>query len=497
MEKHYKKIFITIIAVKLLLAWLFPITSDEAYFYTWTKQLDVNFYDHPPMTGWAVWLFSSFGDHIFFLRFFTVLCGVVVAAGIFFIIKELFKDHEKAAIVSLSFLVAPLHMLFFPISTDSPLFVFVFLSGAAFYYGVNRKTPGLVFLSGIFLGLAVLSKYFAGLLLIAFFTCIFIKKERRPVKNSLLLLAGSVPFVLLHLYWNYMSCWTNIMFNVINRNKNISYDFSGLLVFPACQIYLATPWLLYFLFKNFRHVLEKIKQDNNLFIYFYLIPIMILFLVSFYNTGLHWVLAFYPFLFLLTAYLKKEILKKIVKYSLVFSLVHLALIFIVLLLPIETFKNHQYYHDFVLCMHGDEVYEKLTDQFGSDYILATNGYYTSGALAYFSKKRCIVFLDNSKYGRHDDKLTDFKRLDGKDILVFATLELKADYTPFFKQIKKEKLTVRQNDFNILIGKGFNYSAYKELFLKKILQDRYDIPDFLPVGDCYFYNLYFPEKNCPD
>jgi len=48
-----------------------------------------------------------------------------------------------------------------------------------------------------------------------------------------------------------------------------------------------------------------------------------------------------------------------------------------------------------------------------------------------------------------------------------------------------------------MGKEFNYRAYKELFLKKILEDLYDIPDFLPVGDCYFYDLYFPEKNCPN
>jgi len=497
MEKHYKQIFIAIIAIKLILAYLFPITSDEAYFYTWSSHLDVNYYDHPPMTGWVVWLFSFLGDHVFFLRLFTILGGALVASGIFFIIKEMSKDQDKAALISLAFLFAPLHMLFFPISTDSPLFVFVFLSGSFFYYGVHRQKSVLVFLSGIFLGFAVLSKYFAGLLLIAFFVCIFMKKNRQPVKNSFFLLLGSVPFVLLHLYWNYMNCWTNIMFNVINRNKNISADFSGMLVFLSIQIYLATPWLLYFLFKNFRHVSTKIKKDNNLFVYFYLVPILILFLVSFHNTGLHWVLAFYPFLFLLLKYLEKEQLKKIVRYSLVFSGIHLALVFIILLLPVETFKNHKYYHDLVLCAHGDEVYEKLTDTFGTDYILATNGYYTSGALSYFSKKRCIVFLDNSKYGRHDDKLTDFKKLDGKDILVFATLELKADFTPFFKSIKKDTLRVRQNDFNILIGKEFNFKAYKELFLKKILEERYDIPDFLPVGDCFFYDLYFPEKNCPN
>lgn len=496
MENHYKKIFIAIIAIKLVLAYLFPITSDEAYFYTWSTRLDVHFYDHPPMTGWAVWLFSCLGGHIFFLRLFSVICGAVVATGILFITQDICKDRKKAALASLAFLTAPIHVLFVPISTDTPLFLFAFLSGAAFFYGVNRRRSGLVFLSGIFLGLAVLSKYFAGLLLLAFIGSLLTRKNRQPLKHLLLLVAGAAPFVLLHLYWNHMNCWTNIMFNVINRNKSISMDASGPFVFLACQVYLSTPWLLYYLLRNVRHTARMIRQDSNLFAHFYLIPILILFFISTHNTGLHWVLAFYPFLFLLTAYLTAGALNKVVVYSSIFSLVHLALIFILLLLPTETFKFHRYYHDLVLCQHGDEVYKKLSDRYGPDYVLATNGYYTSGALAYFSRKNCIVFHDNSKYGRQGDKLTDFKALDGKDILVFATLPLTTDYSPYFKDVKKETLTVRQNDFNILIGKGFKFSAYKAGFLEKILSDWYDIPAFLPVGDCYFYDLYFPEKAGP-
>jgi len=495
MEQHYKKIFLAAIGIKLLLACLFPITSDEAYFYTWTGHLDVNYYDHPPMTGWVVWLFSFPGDHIFFLRLFTVVCGALVASGIFFITKDMSKDGDKAILVSLAFLFAPLHMLFFPISTDSPLFLFAFLSGAFFHYGVNRKRPGLVVLSGVFLGLAVLSKYFAGLLLIAFFVGMFSDRNRQPVKNGLLLLAGTLPFVLLHLYWNYMNCWTNIMFNVIGRNKTITADVSGAIGFLLSQVYLATPWILFFLFKQARQVRAGIKKDGNLFAYFYLVPVIILFVVSFHNSGLHWVLSFYPFLFPLLVYLDNGQLKKIVRYSLVFSTVHLVLIFSILSLPVELFKNFRYYHDVVLCAHGDEVYERLKETFGTDYVLATNGYYTSGALSYFSKKPCIVFHDTSKYGRHDDKLTDFKLLDGKDILVFATLKLKTDYSPYFKTIRKDTLRVRENDFNILIGEGFNFDSYKNRFLVDILNERYNIPDFLPVGDCFFYDLYFPEKNC--
>ena len=72
------------------------------------------------------------------------------------------------------------------------------------------------------------------------------------ISNALLLLAGALPFVLFHLYGNYETCWTNVLFNVYNRNRQSSWEVSGLLVFLAFQIYLATPWLLYEIVKSIK-----------------------------------------------------------------------------------------------------------------------------------------------------------------------------------------------------------------------------------------------------
>jgi len=283
------------------------------------------------------------------------------------------------------------------------------------------------------------------------------------------------------------------MFNMINRNRSIQTDWSGFASFLAFQFYLATPWCLFLLARHRKELKEDIKAYKNLFFWLYLIPILIFGIVSFQETGLHWYISFYPFFFILLVYLKKEELTKAVKYTAIFSLIHIIPIFIVLSLPVETFKNHKFYQDIVLCTHGDELAKKIDKKYGDNYILGTNGYYTSGALSYFSGKNVIVFHDDSKFGREDDKVTDFRELDGKKIFILSTLDIKDDYSIFFDRLRFDFITIRGNRFNIALGEGFKYKTYRDRFLSKALVKWYDIPDYLPVGDCFFYNKYFPER----
>lgn len=493
MERHFKKIFAVTVIVKLILAYFFPITSDEAYFLTWGKNLDINYYDHPPMTGWIVYLFSFSGKHIFFYRLFPIICGVIVAIAIYLIVRDIFKDEDRARLIAMAFLVAPLNILFALISTDTPLFLFVFLAGAFFYYAVNLRRGYLFLVSGILLGLAVLSKYFAGLLLIAFGGCLVIRWNRDTIRNGLILLFGAAPFVLLNLYWNYNSCWTNVMFNIFNRHEDVSLELGRFLTFLVFQLYLATPWLIYYLAKNMGTVKAGIKRDNNLFFHMYLIPISIIGLIAFHRTGLHWVLSFYPFLFFLLVYLNKEQILRIVKYSAIFSLIHIVTITAILSLPIETFKKHRKYSDIVMGFHGDEIYNKLK-KYRDRYAFGTTSYATAAIMAYHSGESFFVFGSGSKHGRNDDKVMDFRELDGRNILILKNKKLKErDYRDYFKRIRVETIKVRQASFDIALGEGFNYQKYRELILTRILQKYYNIPKFLPVGDCFFYNKYFPKR----
>ena len=490
LETYYPSIFIAVIGIKLALAYFIPITADEAYFWVWGQHLDINYYDHPPVTGWVVALFTQLGHHIFFSRLFSVLSGAAIAWGIHTLVKHSLGFPEKARLISLAFLVSPLHLLFVMITTDSPVFLLVFFSGVAFYHSLQRQNRALMVLAGALCGLAILSKYFGGLLAIAFLATLVHRRGPRMMINALLLLAGALPFVLFHLYGNYETCWTNVLFNIFNRNRQTAWAISGLLVFLGYQIYLATPWVLFAIGKTIKAIAADIKREGNIFPLLFLVPMSIFGLVSFHDTGLHWTLAFVPFLFPLLIHAQRKAIARIVVCSLVFSLVHLLIILVALAMPIRVVKDRWFYNDVVMAYHGPEIHQKIRAQYGPDSTLATNGYYTSSAMTYHSGEHYIVFLDDSKHGRYDDKLTDYRLLDGENIISLRTLPVDEDYTPFFETVRYEQLRVADGTFYLVIGQNFNYRAYRELFLTKIRNRLYAIPDYLPVGRCYFYDMYF-------
>lgn len=490
-ERYFKHILALIIVIKLVIAYWLPLTSDEAYFFLWGQYPDINYYDHPPMTGWVTSLFGLLGRHIFFSRLFAVITGLVIALGLYLLVRDGFGAPDKAKLITLCFLAAPLHMLFVLITTDTPLMLFTALSGFVLYFALRRQKEAWTLLSGALWGLAILSKYFAGLLLIAVFCCLILQRERKWFRYLVLWVAGAMPFVIFHLWANYHNCWTNILFNVVNRNKGVSWEISGVLTFALFQLYLSTPWLIYYLIKNVKAIGSAIQKGTNPFFHLYFIPILLLGMVALHHTGLHWTLAFYPFLFALLVHLPKVQINRIALFSSIFSIVHVLPIVAVLALPVETFKDHAYYHDLVLCKYGDELYGRVKGTYGTDNVLATNGYYTSGAMTYHSRRHFSVFLDRSKHGRHDDKLTDYRKLDGKDFLILWTLPIDEDYSPFFESVTKSEITLRQETFYVAIGKGFRYPAYRDLFLKKIDEIWYACPDFLPPGNCFFKEMYFP------
>ncbi|MFZ5571900.1 MAG: ArnT family glycosyltransferase [Thermodesulfobacteriota bacterium] len=492
MERQYRIIFIAVVAVKLSLAYFFPITSDEAYFYSWVDQPDFTYYDHPPMTGWLVYLFTRLGGHVFFPRLLSILCGASIAIGIYGFVGRSTGDREKARLISLFYLLSPLHMLFVVIATDTPLCLFVFFSGLLLHVGIRSDRRWLILISGCLWGLAILSKYFAGLLLFAYAGYFLIRRDRNTLINGFVWAAGAAPLILLHLYWNYNHCWTNVLFNVINRNRDVQLNIPGFFVFLGFQVYLATPWLLWRLFQSRTAVRQGLRAGSDLFACLYGIPLAVFGLVSLHNIGLHWTLSFYPFLFLLLMAVDTRRIGKLVRYSAVFSLLHVVPVMIVLSLPVETFRGKPYYHDLVLSVHGGEIYRALEKRYGSSFVMATNGYYTSGAMTYHGGERFIVFHDDSKHGRQDDRVTDFRTLDGRNILILSTLPVEQDYRPYFDAVADETIEVRQQTFYVTVGTGFRYAAYRDGFLRRILENWYDPPDFLPRGDCFFRETYFPE-----
>ena len=157
-------------ALKLWLAAFLPFTGDEAYFYQWGAHPDWGgFYDHPPMVGWWLWALQQLSSHPLVLRLPAVLLWIAVTFGMMDLYVRLVPSaHERRWLLGSLFLALPFTWAFNLITTDTPLVLFLFFSGYAFVLAETEQKIRWSILSGLLLGLALLSKYFAGLLAVTY-----------------------------------------------------------------------------------------------------------------------------------------------------------------------------------------------------------------------------------------------------------------------------------------------------------------------------------------
>src|SRR5260370_19627769 len=54
-QKHYWLVALLVVtAVRFLMAWVIPISPEEAYHWNFARHLDWSYYDHPPLLAWAI-----------------------------------------------------------------------------------------------------------------------------------------------------------------------------------------------------------------------------------------------------------------------------------------------------------------------------------------------------------------------------------------------------------------------------------------------------------
>jgi len=486
--------------IRLGVAYWIPLTGDEAYFISWGKNLDYGYYDHPPMVGWFLSLLLLFSDATVWLRLPGILMFSFMGLVIYRLLKNANVDDNKAALTAILFLLAPLNLLAVLITTDTPLILWSFISAVYFYQAQKEDRLAKYLLAGFFLGLAFYSKFFAGLLGLAYFfyLVIFIRLQRglKPYMGIAVLLLGVVPFIILNLIWNYNNCWNNYLFNLLNRTSDAHFSFATIGIYLGLLIYLITPPVLWYGFKiSVKKYLDVLQQPLGAFVGLFIIPLFLFLLLAFVkNIGLHWLLSFYPFLFIsLGVLFTTEQLVKSIKFIVVFSILHLVTVaFILISAPGLFEKNENTYKDVIYGIKNTVILEKLAT-YRNDYIFATDSYIESALLSYTSREHVIVLGYGSYHAREDDKRTDFRMLDGKNILL-VSYSKDLDYLRnFFNSVEVKPLKVEKATFYYALGQGFKYKKYRELIIQNALDRYYRIPKWLPTGQCYMQKMYQPEK----
>ncbi len=505
LRSTFNYILLATLAIKLVLAGVIPMSGDEAYFIVWARHLDFGYYDHPPMVGWFLHLMLYLGSAEMILRLPAILTSTLIGYGIYRLLKP--QDEARAALIAILFLISPLNVVNVLITTDTPLILFVFLSVAALYKALQKDSLAWYGAAGVFFGMAFLSKYFAvllGLAYVAYFVSsgrsgIFSSKSSRKWQGFALLLLAALPFALLNIYWNYTHCWDNILFNLYTRNEGAQFSPSKLAIYLGTQVYLLTPPLLYFLFKNRSGFWQKISGDQfKLFFFAFAVPLAVFALLSLKKViGLHWVLAFYPFVYvLLYQLLARDELLKLVRFMAWFTGAHLAVIAVIALLPMQTWQQTRLYESIVFTFKTDEIVEKIRPYEEQNFLLATDGYSPSAIVSYHYGKEFFVFGEGSLHARQDDMVTDFRQFNGRNMLILkkSAPDL-IQYAPYFNKVESRPFTLHGVTFYLVLGYGFDYAEYRDVVLRQIKDKYYKIPAYLPHAPCYFCAKYFPGEGC--
>ena len=512
-KRTFILIFILTLLIKLWLAAYFPFTGDEAFFYQWGMFPDWGYYDHPPMIGWLLYLLSHISSHPLILRSISVLLWGVIAFGLVDLLKRIRPlQQDNAWYLAAVFLTLPFTWALNLVTTDTPLILFVFCSQYCF---VRSQLDGKIIWtlgSGIFLGLAFLSKYFAGLLAVTYAVYFVINFKHKNSLRSLAIIAfSSAPFIAINLGYNATHCYNNIMFNVYNRNQNAHFSWQTVCVYILMIVYLITPWFTFSLLsittkgKAFRpsamrsltygeQIHCKLKHDVMVL---FLVPLLVFFILSFKKLiGLHWVLGFMPSVFLYAGLqLDIELIRKYLRWTILFSIPHLAILSAVIILPLSAWKTFSFYEKIVFHKKTPQIVSELRKNLPKNSLIMATAYTPASILSYAAGEYWGVFGGENKYhARQDDIITDFRQLNGKSIRIHDDHEMKkALFLPYFDSVSVSSFMVAGVRYWFVDGVNFNYMNYRENILKKINRRYYKIPKWLPMKSCPFIEKYDFER----
>jgi 4-amino-4-deoxy-L-arabinose transferase-like glycosyltransferase len=466
------------LAFRFWLSVAVPVSGDEAYFVLWGRHPALGFYDHPPMVGWLLAPLVRLSEAEWVLRLPALLLPVLVALLVRHALTAWFgRDAGTADLAAIAVLLVPANVWNVFITTDTPLVLFSVASMIAF----ARER---FLLAGVLLGLAFLSKYFAVLLGLAYL--VWAVTARRPAAFGLVFL-GALPAGLLNLYWNWQACWCNVMFNAINRHEDAGISWTTPALYAASLAYLAGP-LLWFAWKG-RARLRGTRDAALLLAW--LVPLVIFALISpARRIGLHWLLSFVPAMILTAALaLERRALVLTVRWFAGIAVLQFVILATLVALPIETWQGRRFYQNLVLLADTRAVLRAL-DAALPAATPAYESYSMAAVLSLHAGRTVPVFGTGSSYARQDDILTDWRAYQGRDLVILRreAAEL-ARYRPYFRDVQVRHFEVRGATFHAVLGRGFDYAAYREGVLRPVRERWYRIPPRLPVGACYFFERY--------
>jgi hypothetical protein len=249
--------------------------------------------------------------------------------------------------------------------------------------------------------------------------------------------ACTLPALALMAWWNSANCWPNYMFNFVNRHGDAGWSLKTPLLYAVTLIYVLGPpvlWLAWKIAVAPAPTLLRACLARPLGTLAWLPFLLFAAASGVKQIGLHWLLSFVPFtLIWLTLRLPPATLQKLGLFFAGFATLHIAAILVVSRVPLETWQKTRLYDGIVLSFRASG-HGARTRNLRKDWVLAMDGYSNAVTLGYNLRQYVIVFGEASSHARHDDLVTDFRALAGRNFLILRKSEPNPDdYRRYFRR----------------------------------------------------------------
>jgi len=249
---------------RLLLVLILPLTPQEAYYWSWSREPALSYFDHPPLASYSIWLTTMlFGQTIFGIKFAAVLW--FLGLNIFWgrLVQEMFDNADQTFWTVLALNATIVFELYgFVLTPDTPLLFAWTACIYALWKLVKTDHPKWWYLAGFFMGLAWLSKYSGIVLVPSVLLFIMVSKQQRKwllTPHPYLAVGISILVFAPVLIWNAQHDWVSFAFQGSRRTSSMDQwelRFVGELF--GSQFFMLTPYLFIMVFATLYRFGRKI-----------------------------------------------------------------------------------------------------------------------------------------------------------------------------------------------------------------------------------------------
>lgn len=216
--------FVQLLAVSSFLRLLFAVTAglkyEEAYYWNYGQHLALSYFDHPPMVGWLIRLFTGIaGQQEIWVRLPAIILFIGTVMCLHSIAKTLFDSRTAFWTAVVVMLLPAFEWYSIIVLPDAPLLFFWAFGMFCGLHLIRTEKPLWWLGIGVATGLGMLSKYPAVLIPVGPLLVIACHKRWHLVKNLSFAGACALAIVIFSpvLVWNSQHEWASLLYQGVGR----------------------------------------------------------------------------------------------------------------------------------------------------------------------------------------------------------------------------------------------------------------------------------------